>query len=82
MQESEEAGKSLGIYQSNPQAPVLDVEEPCNTRPLWEEFAPYILPLVPQIAQAWATLLSQPLSLQCPPNLHKLDGYYCDHEQV
>ncbi|KAB0401400.1 hypothetical protein E2I00_017314, partial [Balaenoptera physalus] len=23
----------------------------------------------------------QPLSPQCPPNLHKLDGYYCDHEQ-
>ncbi|VTJ67177.1 Hypothetical predicted protein [Marmota monax] len=21
------------------------------------------------------------LSPQCPPNLHKLDGYYCDHEQ-
>lgn len=29
-----------------------------------------------------AALLSQPLSPQCPPNLHKLDGYYCDHEQV
>uniref|UniRef100_A0A8C4LYB6 ADAM metallopeptidase domain 11 n=1 Tax=Equus asinus asinus TaxID=83772 RepID=A0A8C4LYB6_EQUAS len=21
------------------------------------------------------------VSSQCPPNLHKLDGYYCDHEQ-
>lgn len=19
---------------------------------------------------------------QCPPNLHKLDGYFCDNEQV
>lgn len=46
MQDTEEAGKSLGIYQSNPQSqigPVLDVEDLSNTRTLWEKFASYIL---------------------------------------
>lgn len=50
--------------------------------PFGKNLLPTFFPPVPQLAQTWATLLSQPLSLQCPPNLHKLDGYYCDHEQV
>lgn len=48
--------------------------------PTWQAF---ILPW----SRTWPPVLGQLcsvqcLSPQCPPNLHKLDGYYCDHEQV
>lgn len=62
---------------------------PRRGRALWHE-PPHEGHLAPQhssVAQPSAPVLgllrsTPPLSPQCPPNLHKLDGYYCDHEQV
>lgn len=63
---------------------VLDLEEPWDLSPhlagLWHPFIlPWSRPQLPVLGQLYSV---QPLSPQCPPNLHKLDGYYCDHEQV
>lgn len=62
---------------------VLHMGEPCDmslhVAGLWD-------PFIPPWGQSQLSVLGQlysvqPFSPQCPPNLHKLDGYYCDHEQ-